>query len=249
MANRQGWPHNRQARSPSGSSDDRELQTIPITQVPIEYISIYNLVFASAACLGEYLDKLYAVEYEMKAAHEAGIQFSQKQLQQILDDTARFGEGLLCKELGERCQLYGPFVIDWKAVDFQQKVVTMLLDFPNGPNGEGPQLNRVAERTFAEALELLQYHTKCIKILQLLHQLKRKEKWTVRALASLAGELCLCPTKHLPSRFEDLVAVYGVALSTLDMSPEDARRFIDKMPDQVQYYAGLFDRQRTREPL
>ncbi|KAL8455726.1 hypothetical protein Emag_000451 [Eimeria magna] len=227
--------------SPSESSDEGEVETIPIRDVPIERISVYNLVFASAACLGEYLDKLHSVEQGMKAAIAAGQHFSQQQLQQTLDDTARFGETLLCDELGERCRLYGPFAIDWQAVDFQQKLVAVLLDFPKGQNGEGPQLNW-GKRTFTEVIQLLQHHAKCIKILQLLHQLKRKELWTTRALESLVGQLCRCSIDNLPSRFEDLLPLYSVALNSTDMPPEAATRFMQSMPDELQNYARLFER-------
>ncbi|KAL8453942.1 hypothetical protein Emed_000653 [Eimeria media] len=227
--------------SPGESSDEGEVLSIPIKDVPIERISIYNLVFASAACLGEYLDKLHSVEQGMKAALAAGQHFSQQQLQQTLDDTARFGESLLCDELGERCRLYGPFAIDWKAVDFQQKLVAVLLDFPRGVNGEGPQLNCWEERTFTEVIQLLQHHAKCIKILQLLHQLKRKELWTRRALESLVRQLCLCSFDDLPSRFEDLLPLYAVALNSRDMSPAAATRFMQSMPDEMQAYAKLFE--------
>ncbi|KAL8271843.1 hypothetical protein Esti_004233 [Eimeria stiedai] len=227
--------------SPSKSSDEGEVETIPVRVVPIERISVYDLVFASAACLGEYLDKLNSVEQELKAAIAAGQRFSQHQLQQTLDDTARSGETLLCDELAERCRLHGPFAIDWQAVDFQQKLVAVLLDFPKGQNGEGPQLNW-GERTSTQVIQLLQHHAKCIKILQLLHQLKRKELWTTRALESLVRQLCLCPIEHLPSRFEDLLPLYTVALNSTDMPPEAAIRFMQSMPDELQTYARLFER-------
>ncbi|KAL8430131.1 hypothetical protein Efla_001795 [Eimeria flavescens] len=210
-----------------------------IRRASLECASIYNLVFASPACLAEYLDKLFAVQFELKASLAANRHFSHQQLQHILNETVRFAETLLARELADHRRVHGPFNIDWNLVDFQQKLVSVLLNFPRGPNEETPQLN-YGERSAGDVVLLLQHHTKCIKILQLLHHLEQQDLWTPRAMISLVEQLCECPTEHLPARFEDLVPVYMLALNATLMPEASAERFMDNMPDEMRLYAICF---------
>ena len=207
---------------------------------PFKVDMLDKLALMPPSRLLEYLGKIRHVEQEIAIATRQNKPLTHIELQHILNETADLGHGLIILLPSTRVGLLNAHLSasDLQVI-FEYRAAGILKEILAGQREVQPQDATV--RSHAKAVILvLQQHAKCIRILQLLSQLKHKETWTYGPLRSLVVELWPLPIERLSIRLEELLPLYDLARATARLAPEQAAFLMGSMPEDVRRYAVLF---------